>query len=201
MEHKFDKQQREMDTQASYILELEGLLRENHIETSQLRQLKTRNEELTEVQTVQGLRIVRRKWGRSTELCCVFSWQVVSKWDRFHRAEIDATIDDQRQKHEELINQLEHSLAIKSDENAALLRRVAALEEFSQRKAEHEAAAIQKRRGSGNELAEEDAYHMRVTELEKLCKQKVSCRILWHVKGSCVVLMCLRRIRIKRSTR
>lgn len=70
MEHKFDKQQREMDTQASYILELEGLLRENHIETSQLRQLKTRNEELTEVQTVQGLRIVRRKWGRSTELCC-----------------------------------------------------------------------------------------------------------------------------------
>lgn len=49
MEQKFDKQQREMDTQASYILELEGLLRENHIETSQLRQLKTRNEELTEV--------------------------------------------------------------------------------------------------------------------------------------------------------
>ncbi|RLN46899.1 hypothetical protein BBJ29_002894 [Phytophthora kernoviae] len=58
MEEKFAAHQREMDMQVQHVIELEGLLYENRVDTQQMRELRERNEELLQDQTIHSLKSV-----------------------------------------------------------------------------------------------------------------------------------------------
>ncbi|KAF1780198.1 hypothetical protein GQ600_15776 [Phytophthora cactorum] len=89
MEEKFAQHQREMDLQVQRVIELEGMLHENQIDTQQMRELRDKNKELQ---------------------------QRLQQWERFFREEKILVAKEQKTQQDELLTELERLLAVSEDE-------------------------------------------------------------------------------------
>ncbi|ETI38038.1 hypothetical protein, variant 2 [Phytophthora nicotianae CJ01A1] len=89
MEEKFAQHQREMDLQVQRVIELEGMLHDNQIDTQQMRELRDQNDELQ---------------------------QRLRQWERFYREEKVLVAKEQKTQHDELLTELERLLAVSEDE-------------------------------------------------------------------------------------
>ncbi|KAG2763483.1 hypothetical protein PC129_g7632 [Phytophthora cactorum] len=89
MEEKFAQHQREMDLQVQRVIELEGMLHENQIDTQQMRELRDKNKELQ---------------------------QRLQQWERFFREEKILVAKEQKTQQDELLTELEQLLAVSEDE-------------------------------------------------------------------------------------
>ncbi|EEY55521.1 uncharacterized protein PITG_09444 [Phytophthora infestans T30-4] len=89
MEEKFTQQQREMNLQVQRVIELEGMLHENQIDTQQMRELGGKNDELQ---------------------------QRLRQWERCYREEKILAAKEQKMQQDELLSQLERLLAVSEDE-------------------------------------------------------------------------------------
>ncbi|KAK1943618.1 hypothetical protein P3T76_005014 [Phytophthora citrophthora] len=89
MEEKFAQNQHEMDQQVQRVIELEGMLHENQIDEQQMRELRSRNDELQ---------------------------QQLRRWERFYREEKVVVAKEHKTQQEELLTELERLLNLSEDE-------------------------------------------------------------------------------------
>lgn len=104
--------------------------------------------------------------------------QRVAKWERYHRAEAAAAEQTRRLEQEELLDHLEHHLlALSLGENAVTSSQShnGSDKLLSRRRSAPDGSAM-RRSDSGASAVDEDDMLARISELEKLCKQKVRRR-------------------------
>ncbi|KAG7397513.1 hypothetical protein PHYBOEH_000665 [Phytophthora boehmeriae] len=142
MEEKFAVHQREMDMLTQHVIELEGLLNENHIDTQQIHELQKRNEELS---------------------------QRLRNWERFYRADKVVLAEEQKKQQEELLEELEQLLAVSEEELVSRQRAGSSNERGDAKNTDELARKARTRRGRDTE---DDPLVVRIKELEAACKQK-----------------------------
>ncbi|KAF4030164.1 hypothetical protein GN244_ATG18034 [Phytophthora infestans] len=142
MEEKFTQQQREMNLQVQRVIELEGMLHENQIDTQQMRELGGKNDELQ---------------------------QRLRQWERCYREEKILAAKEQKMQQDELLSQLERLLAVSEDELVHRQQVAASSDRDTVKIKGEQARAARVRR---KDDAEDDPLVTRIKELEAACKQK-----------------------------
>ncbi|KAG7379357.1 hypothetical protein PHYPSEUDO_008713 [Phytophthora pseudosyringae] len=142
MEGKFAQHQREMDLQVQRVIELEGLLHENQIDTQQMRELRHKNDELQ---------------------------QRLRQWEKFYREEKVVVAREQKTQQEELLTELERLLAVSEDELVQRQQAEALSDRVAEKGKGEQARKARVRRKHD---AEDDPLVTRIKELEAACKQK-----------------------------